>query len=185
MTLPKNSHIDIKDRKISVLLELIDLNFDYSKLEGMDRIYVPLRYMINKKYESILDLLSKKFNLYVYMPTILKPNFKNLLLNNLDNIISKFDIKGFVISNISNFILLKNYLGENFEFVSNYTMNIFNTHTINELANLGISTITPSVELNKDVLTNLCNNSSLNCELIAYGKNVLSVPTTLRLLSSI
>lgn len=173
VTLPKNSHIDIKDRKISVLLELIDLNFDYSKLEGMDRIYVPLRYMINKKYESTLDLLSKKFNLYVYMPTILKPNFKNLLLNNLDNIISKFCIKGFVISNISNFILLRNYLGENFEFVSNYTMNIFNTHTINELANLGISTITPSVELNKEVLTNLCNNSSLKCELIAYGKNVL------------
>ena len=107
------------------------------------------------------------------MPTILKPNFKNLLLNNLDNIISKFCIKGFVISNISNFILLRNYLGENFEFVSKYTMNIFNTHTINELANLGISTITPSVELNKEVLTNLCNNSPLKCELIAYGKNVL------------
>ena len=52
-------------------------------------------------------------------------------------------------------------------------MNVFNSQTINELANLGISTVTPSVELDKNTLLSLCNSSLCSTELIAYGRSIL------------
>ena len=166
--------INVLQRKISILLENINLEYDYTQLENVDNIYIPLKFFLSKKYNTLLFNLSRKFDLYIYMPTIIKPNYKNLLLNNIDNIVSDYEIKGFVISNISGFELLKKYIGnEKYTFIANYTMNIFNEYSIQELQSLGINVVTPSVELNKSILQNLCSNSPLPVELIAYGRNVL------------
>ena len=76
------------------------------------------------------------------MPTIIKPNYKNLLINNLDNILSTFSVKGFVISNISGFELLSNYISsnDNYTFVANYTMNVFNEYRPDDInLNIGVS----------------------------------------------
>lgn len=193
----------LTNRRITVLLSNMDASYDYTKLDSIDNIYIPLKYWTNKKYtKSILDL-STKFDTYVYMPTIIKANYKNLLLNSLDSILEKFDIKGFVVSNISGFILLKDYFEKNkinntdnsannelngdkrivsldldsknfkYKFVSNYTMNVFNKYSINELKKLGIDIVTPSIELNKKTLQELCTKSELPIELIAYGRAVL------------
>lgn len=164
-------------KRISLLLENMNISYDYSKIDGVDNIYIPLKFLVSKKYEQHVSNLSTRFNVFVYMPTIVKPNYKNLLLNSLDSILSKFNIKGFVISNISGFMLLKNYFSTNlakkYTFVANYTMNVFNKNTIYELQKLGINVITPSVELNKANLENLCENSPLPVELIAYGRTIL------------
>lgn len=160
------------DRKISLLLENINENYDYSKLEGIDNIYVPLKFLMNKKYNAQILELSNKFNLYVYMPTIIKPNYKNLLLNKLDEVLSTFSVKGFVISNISGFKFLNRYIS-NYTIVANYTMNVFNKYTIKELQDIGVNIVTPSVELGKSTLQELCTNSSLPVELIAYGRTIL------------
>lgn len=165
---------NVLQRKISILLENINLEYDYTQLENVDNIYIPLKFFLSKKYNTLLFNLSRKFDLYIYMPTIIKPNYKNLLLNNIDSIVSDYEIKGFVISNISGFELLKKYIGnEKYTFIANYTMNIFNEYSIQELQSLGINVVTPSVELNKSILQNLCSNSPLPVELIAYGRNVL------------
>lgn len=169
----KNTN-NVLQRKISILLENINLEYDYTQLENVDNIYIPLKFFLSKKYNTLLFNLSRKFDLYIYMPTIIKPNYKNLLLNNIDSIVSDYEIKGFVISNISGFELLKKYIGnEKYTFIANYTMNIFNEYSIQELQSLGINIVTPSVELNKSILQNLCSNSPLPVELIAYGRNVL------------
>lgn len=165
------------NKKISLLLENMNTEYDYSKIKGVQNVYIPLKFLTNKKYKNQILELSSSFNIYVYMPTIIKPNYKNLLLNNLDNILSEFNIKGFVISNISGFMLLKDYfvtnLAHKYTFVANYTMNVFNNNTILELKKLGINVVTPSVELNKMSLQQLCTNSALPVELIAYGRTVL------------
>ena len=153
-----------------LLADMLTIN----QLENVDNIYVPLKFFLSKKYNTLLFNLSRKFDLYIYMPTIIKPNYKNLLLNNIDSIVSDYEVKGFVISNISGFELLKKYIGnEKYTFIANYTMNIFNEYSIQELQSLGINVVTPSVELNKSILQNLCSNSPLPVELIAYGRNVL------------
>ena len=159
-------------RKISLLLENINLKYDYSKLNNIDNIYIPLKYFNNKQFSETLHNLSNRFNMFVYMPTIIKPNYKNLLLNVLENVLQEFNIKGFVVSNIADFKFLEEYI-DKYSFVANYTMNVFNSFSIENLKKLGVDIVTPSVELNKNILENLCSNSCLPVELIAYGRTVL------------
>lgn len=98
--------------KTSLLLNILHLDYDYTKLEKTDKLYIPLKYFTNRKYENILKTLSSNFDTYIYMPTIVKGNYKNLLYSNIENTTNKFDIKGFVISNICNIKLLNNLFDE-------------------------------------------------------------------------
>ena len=160
---------------VSVLLNILNTDFDYSKLEGFDNVYIPLKYFSIKKYADVLKVLEQRFNVYIYMPTIIKANYRNLFFNNISNTIKNYNIKGFVISNISNLKLLENVFKNsdfNFELIANYTFNIFNLHSVMELKNLGINKFTVSPESTKEIIRNLCD-SEYNClhtELIVYGK---------------
>src|SRR5699024_4669429 len=115
--------------KTSLLLNTLNLDYDYSKLQQVDKLYIPLKYFTNKKYEQILKILSKKSDMFIYMPTIVKGNYKNLFYANVTSAIEKFDIKGFVISNICNIKLLSKLfqnIEKNYRLISNYTFNVFN-----------------------------------------------------------
>ena len=165
-----------KNVKSSLLLNILHSDWDYSKLENIDNVYIPLKYFTNKKYSSVLKTLSKKFDTYIYMPTIIKSNYKNLFLANAEDAIKKYDIQGFVISNICNIKLLNNLfsdLNKYFKIIANYTFNVYNTQTVLELKKLGVSTFTISPELDKPTLNNLCNYNYLQKELIVYGKTPL------------
>lgn len=159
-------------KQVSVLLNILNLDFDYSKLDNIDNVYIPLKYFSNIKYSKALEDIQQKFKIYIYMPTIIKANYRNLLYNSIEKTIEKYHISGFVISNISNLKLLENILKDNdesFELISNYTFNIFNKYSISELKKLGISRFTISPEANKKIITSLCDNSCLSKELIVYG----------------
>lgn len=174
-----NSNSD--ENKISVLLNILNEKYDYSSLEGIDIVYIPLKYFVNKKYSNILETLSKKFELYIYLPTIIKANYRNLLSLNIENAIKSYNIKGFVLSNISNLLLLDNVLENcslnknDFNFIANYTFNIFNNHSVKELKELGFNRFTISPELNKETILDLTSSNTevLASELIVYGKTPL------------
>ena len=164
--------VEVGEKEVSVLLNILNTDFDYSKLEGIDNIYIPLKYFSNAKYSGILEVLQQKFKIYIYMPTIIKVNYRNLFYNTIENTIEKYDIKGFIVSNVSNLKLLENVLknkNHNFELIANYTFNVFNKYSVDELKSLGISRFTISPEANKNIIMNLCNNSFLPRELIVYG----------------
>ena len=120
-----------------------------------------------------MKILSKKFDTYIYMPTIVKGNYKNLFLANAENAVNKYNIQGFVISNICNIKLLNGMfkdLDKYFKLISNYTFNVFNSQTVLELKKLGVSKFTLSPELDKKTIQELCNYNYLQKELIVYGK---------------
>lgn len=160
--------------KTSLLLNTLNLAFDYTKLEKVDRIYIPLKFFVTKKYESILSSLSKNFATYVYLPTIIKANYRNLLSTYIEEATQKFHIKGFVISNISNLLILSNALNEdpkkNYEIIGNYTFNLYNHSTIQEFKKFGLDEITLSPELDRPTIESLCQNAYLPAEMIVYGK---------------
>ena len=169
----KTSTTKNSPHKVTVLLNLLNLNFDYSKLENIDEIYIPLKYFTNRKYDNILKTISEKFDTYIYMPTIIKGNYKNFLYANIEMTVQKYQIKGFVISNLCNVKLLSDLfenLNQNFKIVANYTFNVFNSHTVLELKKLGISRFTISPELDKQTIEELTNFGYLQKELIVYGK---------------
>ncbi len=166
-----------KDKKeISILLNILDENKNYNDLKNIDNVYVPLKYFGNKKYENIIKNICENFHAYIYLPTIIKSNYTNLLHNVIDNSIETFKVSGFVVSNISNgdFIYkMKNKYKDRFKFIGNYTLNIYNNKSIQEWKELGINKLTVSPELDKSTIDNILNNSSVEQELIVYGRTPL------------
>lgn len=159
--------------KVSLLLNVLHSDWNYNKLENIDSIYIPLKYFTSKKYSPVLKIISKKFDTYIYIPTIIKSNYENLFLANAEEAVEKYNIQGFVISNIGNLNLLHslfNNLDEYYKVIANYTFNVYNSETVLELKKLGISSFTLSPELDKQTITSLCNYNYLQKELIVYGK---------------
>lgn len=172
----ENINFENKFTKLSLLLNILNTEFDYSKLEDVDNLYIPLNYFNDKKFDNILKTLTKKFNTYIYLPTIKKINYRNLFYNNIKDTVNKYQIKGFVISNIGNLLLLNNLfedLNKSFNIISNYTLNVYNNNTVLELKKLGVSKFTISPESDKSTISNLCNYNYLQKELIVYGKTPL------------
>ena len=172
----KNAKENNSKKEISVLLNILNINEDYSKLNNIDKIYIPLKYFSNKKYENIINDICSNFNTYIYLPTIIKSNYKNLLNTVIENSIDTFHIKGFVVSNLSNGIFIKEMkekYDNRFEFIGNYTLNIYNNETEKELKKLGIKKLTISPELNAQTIENILENKSTSHELIVYGRTPL------------
>ena len=169
-----NSNANSKNFDISLLLNILNIDYDYSKLsDKIKNVYIPLKYFTNRNFADILHILDSKFNIYIYMPTIIKSNYKNLLFSNIESTLQNYKIQGFVISNICNFKLLESLSKEfnkNFEIITNYTFNVYNNYTISELKELGAIRYTISPELDKTTINSLSNCTSLDNELIVYGK---------------
>ena len=166
----------IKKTKLSLLLNDLHTDFDYSKIDDVENVYIPLKFFSMNEYKEVLHILDDKFNLYIYMPTIIKSNYKNLLSNNIEVTLKNYNIKGFIISNICNIRLLSNLfleLDKPLDLITNYTFNVFNTKTVEELKHLGIVRYTISPELNKEIIHTLCNYNGLPNELIVYGRTPL------------
>lgn len=173
---PFNTDMTIKKTKLSLLLNILHKDFDYAQLHDIENVYIPLKYFSMKDYQEILHILDNKFNVYIYMPTIIKSNYKNLLSSNIETTLNNYHIKGFVISNICNIKLLNTLfvdLNKNLELITNYTFNVYNSNTIKELKNLGICRYTISPELDRNTIHDLCNCVDLPNELIVYGRTPL------------
>lgn len=153
---------------ISLLLNIIDKNTNYLKLENINKLYIPLKYWLNPSYSSNITKLAEKFNTYIYMPNIIKDKISSKSYNTeISKIVKSYNIKGFVVSHISQLETLQKY---NLELIGNYNLNIYNSDSINELKQLEINTFTMSPELDKFEIKDLINSSCLESELIVYGK---------------
>lgn len=151
--------------QIAVLLNILHKNFDYQALQNIDKLYIPLAYFEDEQYTAILQTLTQKYKTYLYLPTILKDNYKNVFKNRIAYCLDKYSIQGFVISHLGYLELLKEYK-INYEFIGNYTLNVFNTHTA---AALDVPTITISPELNHKEICSLASSTQKATEFIVYG----------------
>lgn len=154
--------------KTKISLSLNNLNQDFSKLNDVDKLYIPLKYFVTGSFFSTLKYFSDNFNLYIYMPAIIRKNCIELFKNGIRKAINEFNIKGIVISNLSQLKLLPKE-SKNLDIVGNYTLNLYNTFSAKYLKDLNFSTITISPELDENAILNLCNNPFEHNELIVYG----------------
>ncbi len=150
------------------MLNVLDVTTNYSELENVDCIYIPLKYFALSEYANIIKSISNQFDTYIYMPTIIKSNYRNLFTTHIDKALNQYPIKGFVLSNLGTFPLLEAYKNQ-YEFIGNYTLNVFNTLSMQAYHNLGISQITLSPELNKQNVIHFGEMNGLTTELIVYG----------------
>lgn len=160
--LQSNCETSIKHQEKAVLLNILNTNYDYSKLKNFDKIYIPLKYFSDKNYEKILKLLENKSKLYIYMPVVVKDRYLSTIKKYVENALNKFNISGAVVSEMSSISLFKNI-----EIIANYNFNIFNSYSSKEIQKLGFTSITLSPELDERELSNII---ATNKEVIVYGK---------------
>lgn len=157
-----SSNIDSQEKVI--LLNELYKNYNYSNLKNVDKIYLPLKYFVRNDFTDILNTLSHKGKLYLYMPFIIKDKYIKSIRNCIENIVSKFNICGFVISEYSSIDYLKMF---NKDVIANYNFNVYNSYTLNKLKSFGFSNITLSPEFQQDELMEISDSKS---EVIVYGK---------------
>ena len=157
-----NSEALIKHQEKALLLNILNTDYDYSKLKHFDRIYIPLKYFSDKNYEKILKVLETKFKLYIYMPVVVKDRYLSKIKKYVENALENYNISGAVVSEMSSISLFKNM-----DLIANYNFNIYNSYSAVEMQKLSFSSITLSPELDKSELSNICAN---NKEVIVYGK---------------
>ena len=159
-------------KKVTAYFNIINPECDYSKLSNryISYVYIPLRYFMRKECTSALKQITTKFKTYIYMPAIIKANYKNVIKHGLEDLIKEYNIAGFIISSLGDLVLLEKYKGK-YEFIGNFTLNCFNTTSIYTFRSLGISKITLSPELNLEDITNIYNieKNHIPLELIVYG----------------
>lgn len=159
-------------KSVSVYFNTINPDFDYSNLSKkyISYVYIPLRYFMQKDYSKALETITSNFKTYIYMPAIIKANYKNVLKHGLENFIEKYNISGFVVSSLGDLILLEKYK-KKYDFIGNFTLNAFNISSINNYRNLGLSKITLSPELNLNDINNITDieDGHIPLELIVYG----------------
>ena len=162
-TISLNKNVKTNSKK-AILLNILHLDYDYSKLKTVDKIYIPLNFFTDKSYYNILHTLSKKSKIYIYLPAIIKDRFYDALKLEICKAIEEFDVSGCVLAETSCLNFLKNY---NLDLIANYNFNIYNFHTANRVKTLGFSTITLSPELTQNELSNIYFEGK---EVIVYGK---------------
>ena len=163
----ENINITDASTKFSLLLNIINNDFDYTLLNNIDRLYIPLKYFENKTYYELINVLCTKFNVYIYMPTILKQKYFEKAKKIIDCSLNTFNLKGAVISHISQILLFNTY--KNLNLIGNYTLNIYNSSSISILENFNLKSVTISPELDEFGIIDISKTSSLPKELIVYG----------------
>ena len=167
---PRNyENKNYKNAKIRLLLNILDTDMDYSNIKNVDTIYLPLKYFMDKtgKYRPILNSICDNHEVFIYMPMVTKDYYLDLIRKNMSEILNFYDISGFVVSNIGQIDIVKDF---NKPIIANYTLNTFNNYSENIYKDLGFDSFTLSPELDKDGLLSALSNNTISSELIIYGK---------------
>ena len=161
-----------KQKQVAVYFNIINPEEDYTKLSKkyISCVYIPLRYFMRKNCANALKSITSNFKTYIYMPAIIKANYKNVIKHGLEDLIKEYNIQGFVIASLGDLVLLEKYKNK-YEFIGNFTLNSFNVNSINLYRKLGLKKITLSPELNLEDITNIytLENTHIPLELIVYG----------------
>lgn len=172
-----NLKLDIKEQefipkeeiKVTLCLNKISKEIDYANLKNVDNVYIPFKYFLDEDLKESIENISKKFSTYILLPAITKSNYEKLLYNNLPKIAER--VEGIVISNLSQIYEIEKLGINGKKLVANYTMNIENNFTVEELKRLGVCKYIVPPEAEKETIRGLTEN--IEKETIVYGRTLL------------
>ena len=101
------------------------------------------------------------------MPAITKTFFEESIRNNIKKLMKK-NIKGIIISNLSQLSLVKDL---EIPKIANYTLNITNEYSVEEIKKMGFDKFIISPELDEETIKQL--NGNIQKEGIVYGRCLL------------
>ena len=160
-------NVQNKDKKllISACIYKFDENIDYGSLE-IDRLYFPFSALLSKKAKERISNLKGK-EVYAYIPSITRGNYDKLIRSRLSELM-ELGIEGLLVGNIGH--INRDKYPSHINIIGDYSLNCFNSSSLEQLAQLGLNSITLSVELTLNQIRNLANIPGLSKEVIVYGR---------------
>lgn len=169
LEIKEEEFIPKKEVKVTLCLNKISKEIDYTNLKNVDNVYIPFKYFLDEDLKESIENISKKFSTYILLPAITKLNYEKLLYNNLPKIAER--VEGIVISNLSQIYEIEKLGINGKKIVANYTMNIENNFTVEELKKLGVCKYIVPPEAEKETIRGLTEN--IEKETIVYGRTLL------------
>lgn len=169
LNLKKQSTMPKENIKVTLCLNKINKEIDYAKLTNVDNVYISFKYFLDENVKENIENISNNFSTYVMLPTVTKSNYEKLIYNNLPKIAEK--VEGIVVSNLSQIYEIEKLGIKGKKIVANYTMNIENNFTVEELKKLGVCKYTVPTEAEKETIQGLTRN--IEKETIVYGRTLL------------
>lgn len=157
-------------KEIAVFLREIKYNFNYLSLrKEIDFLYIPYKKFLQIELENIIHNLCERYPVYIYMPPMIYEKNCEKAYHKVDKIIKKYRIRGLVLSNISDLILIKRYKNIELKYVSGNHLHIYNHLTADKLMEMGVGLGTYSLELPFSDYINLKKNTNLPMQQIVFG----------------
>lgn len=159
-----------QNKKIAVFLRDIISDEDYSLLrEDIDWIYLSYNSFLQEKLKNIIHELCRRYCVCIYMPPMIYERNCEIVYTKVDAILRDYAIKGIVLSNVSDLMLIKRYGEKSLEYLSGNHLHIYNHFTADRLMEMGVRTGTYSLELPFDGCAVLKENTSLPMQQIVFG----------------
>lgn len=157
-------------KEIAIYLKEIISEEDYSSLrDDIKWVYIPYLSFLENHFTKIIQKLCEQYEVYLYMPPMIYERNCELVYSKVDLILNKYDVKGIVLSNLSDLILLKRYGEKHLKYVSGEHLHICNHFTADRLMQMGIETGTLSLELSYKSYSMLKEGTKLPIQQIIFG----------------
>ena len=158
------------NKKISVLLHRLNKRESYLELtQEISRVYIPFREFIRDGVHEVLINICHRFDTFLYMPPMIYERNCEQCYTVVDEILNRYCLKGVVLSNLSDFILVERYKDKAVDFISSNHLHVMNSLTTETLEAMGIVNATLSLEMTSKDAVPVVQNSNLPLEQIVYG----------------
>lgn len=133
--------------------------------EDVDKVMVPLNQWMHEDFRRRIKKLENNIDIMVWLPTVTRGHYDQWLKNN--NQKNHFDgISGILIGNLSHIKTLKNV---DIPLYGDYSLNVYNSKTIDVYKNLGLAGITLSPELTLQQVRKM-KMGDIDVEASVYGR---------------
>lgn len=158
------------NKKISVLLHQLKEGESYLELtQEISRVYIPFREFIRDSVQEVLINICCRFDTFLYMPPMIYERNCEQYYTRVDEILNRYCLKGVVLSNLSDFVLVERYKDKAINFISGNHLHVMNSLAAETLETMGIVNATLSLEMTSKDAMFVVKKSSLPLEQIVYG----------------
>lgn len=165
---PGNVHGKNKRQKISALFYDYPSGLDFGGLD-IDRVYLPFSEMLGNDVRiKIKSIRAAGKEVYAYIPSVIRGHYTDLLNKNLLNVAEAVD--GFLVGSPAAYQIIREKSGNNIPVIGDYTMNVLNSFSLQEMKELGYCGAALSYELNLSQVDSIKFPEDFQTELGSYGK---------------
>ncbi len=163
----KHDSNNVIQPKISALFMTPRPELDFNSVEA-DRIYLPFEYYSGMGWERLSEICkSNKAQVFLWLPSITRGNYDNLIISRL-NKLAESGIDGVMVGNPGSINYFKDF--KKLAITGDYSLNVFNSLTLEELKYMGLAGATLSLELTLGQVRAMTAPLDFEKEIVVYGR---------------